>query len=292
VIAARELVDRLQFDLTRKTYSFTEYITISSPYIPPGKEEMWDLLLQHRQQNREQARRLSRIIVDLGGIPQPGLYNEGAADTNYLSIIYLYNVLVRTIEGSVRATQERITQAEGYPAVRQLMEAILAEERKQHSEVSAMLEKHRPAPPVAAPVAAAQLKQHKPAAAAPGAEGEKNGGFDLQSFLAKKGGAKAPADRKPEAEAAPKEVEEKPTSPGGFDLQSFLAKKAAKSEAAAPEAKDTKAPEPAVPAEPETPPAGNRETPPEAPDESAGPAPDKAAGQFDVQQWLKNKDKK
>lgn len=135
MIPAEVLVERLQDDLTRKTYSFAEYVTMSSPYIPPGKQPMFDLLLRHRDEDHEHARALGRVIVDLGGVPNPGLFNEGVADMNYLDIRHLYKLLIGAKEQSVQAFEERLREAGGYPEAETVLKSVLEAERKQLAEL-------------------------------------------------------------------------------------------------------------------------------------------------------------
>lgn len=219
MITQEQMIERLQFDLTRKTYSFSEYVTTSSPYVPPGKDEMWDLLLKHRAQNRAQAQLLARAIVDLGGVPQPGLFDDGAADTNYLSIVYLFELLARTLTEAIRITEERLCETKCFPALRPLLEHILHEEKRQHSEVIALLEKHRTtnAPTVAVEKS---VEVEKAAANASNDKSTTSGGFDLQAFLAKKGSSR------PAAHSATKEANVSNPAPNpDFDLSKWLKKK-------------------------------------------------------------------
>ncbi len=131
MIAREELIEKLQRDLTRKTYSFVEYVTMASPYVPEGREPMWELLLRLRTEERQHAELLSRLIVALGGIPNPGLFDEGAADTNYLHIDYLYKLLIRHKEQSVKEFEQRVNDSSGFPEARAVLLKILEDEKEQ-----------------------------------------------------------------------------------------------------------------------------------------------------------------
>lgn len=143
VIPVQELIELLQEDLTRKSYSFTEYITMSSPYVPKGKEAMVRLLERLTLHEHEHAEWIARLIVDLGGIPNPGLFDEGAADTNYLNIFYLYDLLIRSKEKSIHLFEERLQQCAGYREAEQVIAAIVKQERDQLKELQEMAAKSR-----------------------------------------------------------------------------------------------------------------------------------------------------
>lgn len=141
MIPVQELIAHLQEDLTRKSYSFTEYVTMSSPYVPKGKEAMVRLLERQTARQHEHADLIARLIVDLGGIPNPGLFDESAADTNYLNIFYLYGLLIQSKENSIRLFEERVPQCAGYREAEQVIGIILTQERQQLTELKEMLAK-------------------------------------------------------------------------------------------------------------------------------------------------------
>ena len=138
-LSAAALVDILQGDLTRKTNSFAEYVTHCSPYVPPGCEPMVELIAAHAAQDREQAVALGEMIYALGGIPNPGMFDESVADTNYLSIVYLFDLYVRLKRESVESYEARVDECSGHPAVRALVLRILEREQQQLAEAEAAL---------------------------------------------------------------------------------------------------------------------------------------------------------
>jgi bacterioferritin (cytochrome b1) len=135
------LIARLQIDLTRKTNSFSEYITHSSPYVAAGQEGMLEVVARHAKEERECAVEIARLIVALGGVPETGLFDEGAADTNYLSITHLFRMLLVRREKDLRMTEERIRDCDGHPAARELMLRVREMEERQLSELTAVLGK-------------------------------------------------------------------------------------------------------------------------------------------------------
>ena len=153
MLTVEELIDRLQLDLTRKTTSFAEYLTNCSPYIPPGAEPLWDLLVRTRDQERQHADLLARTIVEYDGVPSPGVYDEGTSDANYLHIFHLYELLKRSKESSIRMFEKRIAEADGYPAARHVLGNILEDERRQLAELTAALDAARSSAGSAAPAA-------------------------------------------------------------------------------------------------------------------------------------------
>lgn len=142
MISVEELIDRLQGDLTRRDSSFAEYITQSSPYIPEGKQEMLALVERLAAQEKTHARQIGRLIIRLGGVPSPGPFEEGAADTNYLSIVYLYGLLLRWKAKSGRELEQRLAECDGYPEAREVLAAIVEAERKQEAELRGCYERH------------------------------------------------------------------------------------------------------------------------------------------------------
>lgn len=135
MLSVPELVDKLQLDLTRKTSSFAEYLTMCSPYVPSGAEPLWDLLLHVRDEERVHARLLGRAIVEHNGIPSPGAYDEGSPDANYLHIFYLYDLLIRSKEASIRVFESRAEETRDYPAAHKVIQSILDDERRQLREL-------------------------------------------------------------------------------------------------------------------------------------------------------------
>jgi len=126
-----KLIEKLQYDLSRKTYSFIEYVTHASPYIAEPYEPLWNLLLELREEERKHARMLSALIVRLGGIPTPTLFDESAADLNYLRIEYLTELIIRHKENSVAEFEQRIEDASGFPEARAVLLEILEAEKRQ-----------------------------------------------------------------------------------------------------------------------------------------------------------------
>ncbi len=138
-----QLLAGLQSDLSRKTYSFVEYVTHASPYVPESFVPLWKLLLEIRREEKEHARILSRAIVSLGGIPTPMLFDESAADLNYLRIDYLANLLVKDKEKSVAEFETRVAQASGFPEIRLVLLELLEAEKRQLERIRRSLEECR-----------------------------------------------------------------------------------------------------------------------------------------------------
>jgi hypothetical protein len=74
---------------------------------------------------------LSALIVRLGGIPTPTLFDESAADLNYLRIEYLTELIIRHKENSVAEFEQRIEDASGFPEARAVLLEILEAEKRQ-----------------------------------------------------------------------------------------------------------------------------------------------------------------
>lgn len=136
-----ELLKGLQEDLTRKTYSFTEYILMCSPYVPAGREPLVELLRTLVAEEHRHARLIGEMIVSLEGIPNPGLFDESAADMNYLDIVFLYGLLIGHKERTIGHFAERLQQAEKHPQVRESLGRIMEDEKRQLQDLKAALER-------------------------------------------------------------------------------------------------------------------------------------------------------
>lgn len=132
-VSRDEVMAWLQEELSRRSYSFVEYITHASPYIPERFVPVWDLLLQLRTEERTLAEVLSRTIVQLEGLPNPQLLDESVADLNYLRLDYLAKLLVKHKETNVARLSGRIAQLSGYPLARNALLTVW-ETDKQHLE--------------------------------------------------------------------------------------------------------------------------------------------------------------
>ena len=142
MLTAGALVAKLQEDLTRKAYSFAEHIRVTSPYIAPGQEPLYELIARQAGEERGFADNIARLIVTLGGVPTPGLFDEGGADTNYLKITYLGAELVTKRERAVRTAEERVEDCAGHPAAREVMLAVLDVEQRHLRELREELARH------------------------------------------------------------------------------------------------------------------------------------------------------
>ena len=131
-----QLIDHLQIILTRKTFSFAHYITISSPYVAPDKATLWDLAVSQAGEDHEAALSLGRLIISLGGVPQPGIFDELAADTNYLSIPYMMKELLQRRLDEMVQTEKSLPLCDGYPTARECLLQILETEKAQIEQIN------------------------------------------------------------------------------------------------------------------------------------------------------------
>ena len=136
MLTAPQLIDHLPILLTRTTFSFAHYITISSPYVAPDKASLWDLAVSQAAEDRDQALCLGRLIISLGGVPQPGIFDELAADTNYLSIAYMMEELLRRRLDQVAQTEKSLPLCDGYPTARECLLQILETEKAQIERIN------------------------------------------------------------------------------------------------------------------------------------------------------------
>lgn len=187
MISTDRLISHLQEDLTRKSHSFAEYMAASSPYVAQGKEEMWELLLKVRAEEQEHARRISRLLISLGGVPNPGLFDASAADMNYLSIDYLYGLLIRSKCEYVKTLDRRLEETRGFHEAFLLLGDMLDAEQRHITQLEECLARHRTKPceePVTPPSETTHTgprAETKPEAATTEPAKPK---FDLQAYLA------------------------------------------------------------------------------------------------------------
>jgi hypothetical protein len=211
MISVEVLVKRLQEDLTRKSHSLAEYMAASSPYVAKGREAMWELLLKVRDEDQEHARRLSSLLVSLGGIPHPGLFHASAADMNYLGIEYLYGLLIRSKRESVTLFEQRLHQAKGYHEAFVLIGDILDAEKRHVAELEECLAAHRPEPQH---LAAAESQAARQAVLEGSTHDAGKPKFDLQAYLAAhKGQAKNETGASGDLAPAPEQDTKKASDP-------------------------------------------------------------------------------
>jgi len=125
------LLERLEACVSGKTYSFVDYIVNASPYIAERFAPLWELLLQLRKEEREHARMLSRLVVKMGGVPNPRIFDESAADLNYLRIEYLAKLLIQAKEKAIGELEKTIELCAGAPEAREVLLELLAAEQQQ-----------------------------------------------------------------------------------------------------------------------------------------------------------------
>ncbi|PKO17448.1 hypothetical protein CVU37_08110 [candidate division BRC1 bacterium HGW-BRC1-1] len=148
MLTAPQLIDHLQILLTRKTFSFAHYITISSPYVAPDKASLWDLAVSQAAEDHEAALAVGRLIMSLGGVPQPGIFDELVADTNYLSISYMMKELLRRRLNEVAETEKSLPLCDGYPAARECVLKIWEIEKLQIEQIKQAVAAAMPPPEI------------------------------------------------------------------------------------------------------------------------------------------------
>lgn len=134
-LTPERLTWKLQFELTRKAFSFAEYIAASSPYIPKGAEHLWKVVQHQARIEQSNAQTIAELIVELGGVPTPGLFDEDHADTNYLSILYLCGLLIKLRKKTVSEMEDLIAEAKGHPHVQGVLQQLLEQEHQMLAEL-------------------------------------------------------------------------------------------------------------------------------------------------------------
>lgn len=142
MIGPGRLAQLLNGELSRKSCSFAEYILHCAPYVPPGAGDLLAVIKRIARCDREQAATLEDTIVALGGIPQSGMFDEGVADTNYLNLVYLCELLVRSRRECLELFVKRLDDSAGYPAVCEVLQMIIEQDRLLLRELEEALERH------------------------------------------------------------------------------------------------------------------------------------------------------
>jgi hypothetical protein len=86
---SRESIDALNRVLAILLRSFPQYLRFARPYIPAGRESVWETVEEISAAQDALAERIGRVIVESGGLPDPGQFPIAFTDTHDLSIDYL-----------------------------------------------------------------------------------------------------------------------------------------------------------------------------------------------------------
>ena len=133
VARAGEMLNRL---LSHKVDSLFKYVLESSPYVGDGDEELLRLVARVACSHNEQARELTRAIVDeLDAVPDPLGHDIGIADLNYLSLRYLLEMLCDYQEHCLEETREYLPDLAAFPASAKIVERLIEQDKRDLDEL-------------------------------------------------------------------------------------------------------------------------------------------------------------
>ncbi|HMO84449.1 MAG TPA: hypothetical protein PKC18_05945 [Lacipirellulaceae bacterium] len=111
--------------LTILCRSFVQYLRWARPYVTPGQDEIIDSLGAIAEDQDALADRVSRMIVEAGGLPRSGDFPMEFTDLHDLRIDFLAAAAVRYQEYDVAAMLEISESLTSAPAARSLAEEAL-----------------------------------------------------------------------------------------------------------------------------------------------------------------------
>jgi hypothetical protein len=124
-------VDLLNRLLSHKADSLFAFVLAASPYVAEGDEERLRRVESIAREHEEQAKAITRAILDLDGVPNPVGHDTGVADLNYLSLRYLVKVLIEYQEHVLAESREDLRALRAFPEAARLMQRIVETDEKQ-----------------------------------------------------------------------------------------------------------------------------------------------------------------
>jgi bacterioferritin (cytochrome b1) len=125
------IVEKLNAILSKEYNSMVQYVWDANPYVSPDEQPALEVLHTIIEDERCHAKELGRLITFLEGIPNPGRFDYGIADINYLALDYLMGLIVKDKENIIGLYDEALTAAHSFPSIyTQLVQ--MQEEEQQH----------------------------------------------------------------------------------------------------------------------------------------------------------------
>ena len=88
-------VDILNRVLHNTVNSVVQYIGISSPFVPPGREQDLETIKSMQGEEAETAHEINALVSDLDGVPSVGVFPYWNVDLNYLDLGFLARFAAR-----------------------------------------------------------------------------------------------------------------------------------------------------------------------------------------------------
>ncbi|MCX7045794.1 MAG: hypothetical protein NTX50_09975 [Candidatus Sumerlaeota bacterium] len=115
--------------LSHKTDSLFRFVLDLSPYVAPGDEARQQCVQDIAREHAAQAEALTRLILEMDGVPSPLGHDIGLADMNYLSLRYLVGELIRYQEHVLGESREELRTFGVFPTAASLMRDIIAQDQ-------------------------------------------------------------------------------------------------------------------------------------------------------------------
>ncbi|MCP5068073.1 MAG: hypothetical protein GY946_16040, partial [bacterium] len=134
-----ELITALNTVFTRAYYSATGYLFESQPYMVEDDEEVLTILAGVRRTERQHSRMVAQVLESLDRVPEPGAFPYWYRDLNYLTVPYMANFVIESIEHDIQYFDQTLALMPPHLGLaRTMLQSIRAEKM-------AMLEELRPA---------------------------------------------------------------------------------------------------------------------------------------------------
>jgi hypothetical protein len=105
--------------------SFIQYLRWSKPHVPPGHDEELETLASIAADQDALAERISRLVIDAGGLPRSGEFPMEFTDLHDLDIDFLVAAAEKYQEHDLKAVQQVVDSLTGAPAARAIAEEAL-----------------------------------------------------------------------------------------------------------------------------------------------------------------------
>jgi hypothetical protein len=122
-MASNETIIVLNRVLAILERSFTQYLRYARPYVPPGREEVEQTLVEIVAGQDALAERVTQMITEAGGLPDNGKFPIEFTDSHDLAIDYLLQEAIDNQRQDISGLSQCVDELRSAPAA----QAIAAE---------------------------------------------------------------------------------------------------------------------------------------------------------------------
>jgi hypothetical protein len=123
-------VDLLNRVLHGTVNSVVQYIGISAPHVPAGREQDLELLERMRGEEAEAAHEINAMVSELDGVPSVGVFEYWNVDLNYLDLGFLVRFAATHQEKVIAEVERDIDGVRDDARVHGLLRRILQQMRE------------------------------------------------------------------------------------------------------------------------------------------------------------------